>query len=394
MIYSNTLRDMSVPPRFRTRVWMLMLLSLLSLPMFAQEATTNISGFPVIAYSNETSLMGGGFIVWNKEFLQEQRKASNTLIGNVLLTAKSQYLAFILPQFTRDDGDLQYGADLIARRWSDNFWGIGNNTLEQDKEAFGWEEYRLGLSGKYLIWKNLYPGIELDFRFGDLFKETAGGALASGTILGSKPAFYLGRGASLSWDNTNAKYYPHKGIKYELRFTDYATLNNQDDDLGELKEYLHSDFSKLSLNLNHYINPVSGIVLAAQTSAIIADGQVPFNFLPELGSSLRAYDSKRYIDKTMLAQRLEPRIIPSELPFLQERGILQSKFWRRTGLVFFTEFGQIAPDISQAKWERNHWSNGWGLRYTILPQDKLNLRMDFGWGQDTFNFIFQAREVF
>ncbi len=372
----------------------ILLLLALMRSVFAEEAKTSLSGFPVIAYSNETSVMAGGFLVWNKEFNIKESKATNTIISNALVTAKSQYLAFLLPQFTRKDGDLQYGADLIARRWSDNFWGIGNGTLERSKEAFGWEEYRLGFNAKYRIWDNLYPGVELDFRFGDLFKESAGGAMASGNISGSKPAFYVGRGASLSWDNTNAKYYPEKGINYELRFMDYATLHNQDGDLGELKEYIDSDFNKLTLNLNHYINPVQGLVLAAQTSVVLSDKQVPFNFLPELGSKLRAYDSKRYIDKAMLAQRIEPRIFPSELPFFKDRGIMQSKFWRRTGMVLYSEFGQVAPEISQTSWERNHFSNGFGFRYTILPQDKLNLRMDFGWGQDTFNFIFQAREVF
>jgi hypothetical protein len=338
--------------------------------------------------------MGGGFLIWQNMRDSLAAKTENTVITNAIVSANKQYLAFILPRFSRQNGKYQLSADLIARRWADHYWGIGNATPEMDKEPFGWEEYKLALTWQYRIGKHLYPAVEIDLRYGDLFEKQADGLLDNADIEGTQPAYYLGRGINLLFDTTDSQTYPTRGIKYTLSYKNYATLPRSSQPGKSLEMLWQPDFDKSSLDLNHYLSPTPGWVIAAQSSFVQSENSIPFTFFPELGSRLRAYDSKRFIDQTLIAQRLEQRVFPSELSWMKGKGLMQGKLWSRMGFVAFSETGQVARHVTHYQWNRNHWSNGFGIRYAIIPKDKLNFRIDFGFGEDTFNFIFQAREVF
>lgn len=374
---------------------MLMLLILCLFGTKQLGAKTNtLTGFPFLAYSNETRLMGGGFLIWQNTRDSLDTKAENTILTNAIVSANKQFLAFVLPRFSRQGGKYQLSADLLARRWSDHYWGIGNSTPEAAKEPFGWEEYKLSLAWQYRLGKHFYPSVEVDVRFSDLFDTQEDGLLSQTDLQGTTPAYYFGRGVNLLFDTVDSSSYPTKGLKYSLSYKNYATIPKSNPGSETLMQLLEPDFDKLTLDLNHYLSPIPGWVIAAQSSFAQSENATPFTFYPELGNKLRAYDSKRFIDKTLLAQRLEQRIFPAELPWLKSAGYLQGKLFRRAGLVIFSEAGQVAPHAKHYRWDRNHWSNGFGLRYAILPEEKLNFRIDFGFGEDTFNFIFQAREVF
>ena len=52
----------------------------------------------------------------------------------------------------------------------------------------------------------------------------------------------------------------------------------------------------------------------------------------------------------------------------------------KLGLVFFAGMGDVANRFSDFNPSEFKFGAGFGFRYTILPENKLNLRFDFGIG--------------
>ena len=66
----------------------------------------------------------------------------------------------------------------------------------------------------------------------------------------------------------------------------------------------------------------------------------------------------------------------------------------RFGLVAFAGFGQVAPELNQVSINDLKPSVGLGLRFTLIPEQKVNLRIDFGIGKDNSSFNIDFMEAF
>ena len=73
--------------------------------------------------------------------------------------------------------------------------------------------------------------------------------------------------------------------------------------------------------------------------------------------------------------------------------IRQQLFWRFAGTVF-TGLGQIAPDLDDFDDDNLLWSAGFGLRFRLTEQNRMNYRADAAWGRDGFEFYFSLTEAF
>ncbi len=352
-----------------------------------EKGDTQYSIVPFMAYSNETSLMGGGFFNYQKDIYHTFSTDELSLSSLLIYSARQQFQFLLMPKYSRNNEKQILMLNLKGRHWPDHFWGIGNFTPDSTKENYTQEEFQFGLSLEQLLFRKLYLTGKVEYRIESILQKTPDGILANDNIIGNDAGnHYLGKGLGLRWKSTDSNYYPTRGVNYNLQYMQYSTAENIFD--------TSDSYDMFALDLNYYFSPLAGWVIAAQSSFAQTENNIPFIFLPELGSRLRAYDSKRYIDKTLIAQRIEQRIFPSEFKILQESGIIQSKFWKRTGFVVFSETGQVASHVKHFSPDRNHWSNGFGFRYAIIPKEKLNLRMDFGFGRNTVNFIIQGTEAF
>jgi hypothetical protein len=176
----------------------------------------------------------------------------------------------------------------------------------------------------------------------------------------------------LRYDNTDGSYFPRQGVKMEAKQLWYESAWGSD-----------FEYRQSSLDARGYLPLSPNQVLAAQSDLQANTGDVPFFRYPELGNRLRAYDSKRFIDQVRISQRIEHRVFP-----------FHGNFTRRIGFVSFVETGQVASEFDLIRLRDWHWSVGAGLRFSILPEQRLNLRADIGFGEDSVNVIINAREVF
>lgn len=372
--------------RYISSICVLLSLVILLLTGSLAAQNTRLSFFPIFAYSQETRLMGGAFGTLLRS--TEKDSLNSELLVNSLLiyTANKQFQLLALPQLKLRDSQYRLGLDLRSRNWPDKFYGIGNNTDEDNFEQFTQRRLKAALEADIRIWNNLYAGATAAFIQEKILGLNPLNIPLEGEYhgLGSSQS-YLGVGSLLRMKNTDNDQYPSRGIDYSASYTQY--LNPQND-------YPDGKFGLSKLELSHYMSPVEGSVIALQSSFMRAYRDVPFSFLPELGGSLRAYDSKRFINNVLLAQRAELRIFPAELPFLSGFSLLQTDFFSRGGFVLFSEVGQVAGEEKELGWRRNHFSQGFGLRYSISKAPKLNVRADFAFGDDGFNFLVQGSEAF
>ena len=184
--------------------------------------------------------------------------------------------------------------------------------------------------------RNLLPGLRLDFDTRDVQTSPRRGLLAQLTV----------RGASESLGSTNSY------VRASASYAQYQAL----DDGGR-----------------H--------VLAWNVVAEGGFGDVPFDEYPDIGGNkaLRGYIRGQFTDKNMLSTQAEWR---------------WSNVWRALGIVFFGGIGKVFPAWNQLGSEAWLPSAGFGLRYMLIQDRRMNARLDFAWGKEGGTFYFSVGEAF
>jgi hypothetical protein len=62
--------------------------------------------------------------------------------------------------------------------------------------------------------------------------------------------------------------------------------------------------------------------------------------------------------------------------------------------VLFAGAGEVAADVPDLLHEPIRWAVGGGLRFSLSDSERLNLRLDAGFGPGTWGIYFTAREAF
>ena len=107
-------------------------------------------------------------------------------------------------------------------------------------------------------------------------------------------------------------------------------------------------------------------------------GNPPFTMLYQLGSSLRGYYQSRFEDKNLVAFQAEYRI---------------PLFWR-LGLAGFAGCGEVTQELRHISLKELKPSSGFGIRFALIPEQKVNLRIDFGFGRDDSSFDIIINELY
>jgi len=102
--------------------------------------------------------------------------------------------------------------------------------------------------------------------------------------------------------------------------------------------------------------------------------------MPELASSnaLRGYLRGRFRDKQALSFELEYRF-----PIV----------WRFGGAAF-AGVGQVAPELTDMRFDRFHVAGGAGIRFALVPEERINLRLDVAAAPDGVHPYFAPGEAY
>ena len=127
-------------------------------------------------------------------------------------------------------------------------------------------------------------------------------------------------------------------------------------------------FYVVELDVRHYNVLSPDHVIAGNIYFNGVGGDPPFYYLPALGGQnrMRGYFEGRYRDRNYFMMQLEYR----------------QYFWWKFGFVVFAGAGDVAPELMKFSLTKLKYSYGLGLRFLFNKDEKVNLRMDLGFGND------------
>ena len=178
-------------------------------------------------------------------------------------------------------------------------------------------------------------------------------------------------GLHLRHDTRNYEYNPGKG-----RLADFGA--------NFFAEAVGSDytFQGYDASYNQYLSldQDERRIIAVRGTACDIRGDAPFFELCALGmgDAFRGYPGGRYRDSTSLTAQAEYRW----------------RFYKRWGMVVFGGVGQVAPGLFDLTSNNFIPSIGLGGRFLVATENRINVRVDYAWGEDSQALYISVGEAF
>jgi len=338
-----------------------------------ETAKSQWVAYPFVIYTGETSLTIGGFALnTRRPPNQDFNKAPDSFIANTMLSVKKNLLSFIQYEKVLWDGKLIVTPFISYRNWPSDYYGISSDNSEDYLSKYNMESLELRNTVKYELFPKVYAQVGLRYNQTNNYQFEEGSYMAQNITSQLRGSTIAGYSAAISYDSRNNTFYPTHGL-----YANYSVAYNYD----QKNDFFDYIAHQADFRFYQKINDKS--VLGFQTKIKIVNDEAPFYEQSLLGEELRAYPSNRFIDKDMLVLKTEYRIFPWE------------HSWRkRMGFVTFVEAGQVVPQISDYDLNTLKYSVGAGLRFSIIPDERLNFRFDIAKGSDSVQVVFIAQEAF
>ncbi|WP_053404121.1 BamA/TamA family outer membrane protein [Persicobacter sp. CCB-QB2] len=337
-----------------------------------KEKNHSILPLPVIYYSPETKLAFGG-LVFNLFHMEPEDTLTQTsyVRSAFIYTLNNQYLFEVdNALFFRDDR-MRMKNYFILRSYPDFFYGIGQDIVaEDDKEQIAFFDLKYRASFLFRIAENMYLGPRYQLYSAmdiDLPEESM---IRDMELTGYGGYTSSGLGLAFQWDTRDNVLNATSGHLIELE-----TEHN----MGLLRSSFRYDWMGLDMRYFHRLHP-SG-VLALHYRGEFTTGEVPFESLAKMGSSeiMRGYFKGKYRDKVTMATQVEYR----------------QHIWWRIGMVAFAGVGDVSSSLGEFTINHLKWSYGAGLRFRVKDDENLNIRLDYGLGNDgNSGFYIEIAEAF
>jgi len=350
------------------------LLVLITLPLcniiFAES---EFAGYPIFGYENETGFYGGGLVyVRHRPKHFDTSIPQNSYYLSTEYSEKKQFTIKFEPKIHLKNGLYTLNSTLNFRKWPSKFYGIGNNSRLENAEDFTPIEFGCTFDVKRKLTRNWDISLIYDFNHYEITKMEEGGMLISGDIPGSKGGFNSGLGLQVTYDSRNAETYPTKGELLSFQAMNYNKI------IGS-----NYNFEKYTFDLREYLSFSDKHVLSLQGYIYLTSKNPPFYSIPHLDKHMRGMTPNLHIDKQIAVFRAEYRVFPWEKGFLH-----------RMGFVVFAENGQVADKPKNFSIANARSDLGFGLRYSFFMEDRLNMRIDIGFGEEDWNFSISTGEAF
>lgn len=339
-------------------------------PKAVQSPATTFEVFPILLFRPETRLgVGAGTWIFHRSpEAGEEVKPSNVWI-NVLRTQENQTSVRLIPELYLADGSWRARMFLQYLRFPTRYFGIGNDTQKTNEENYTPVARRFRLKLTHGAMPRLFVGLQLEFEDTIISELEPQGQLAAGGTIGSGGGTHSGAGLLLIWDRRDNLFYPEHG-----EFLEVSALR--------FNSALDSDFAftRFHLDFRNFFLLDEEQVGGLQALYTSVSGNTPFYALPQLGGKrvFRGYFEGRFRDKLALVLQGEYRYL----------------FGDPWGLVLFAATGQVAPDTGALKLGDFKFAAGAGGRYTWNRKEKLNLRLDVAFTNESSGVYFSVSEAF
>ncbi len=259
-----------------------------------------------------------------------------------------------------------------ASHFPDKFWGLGNTTPESNLENYAISQFDLFPQLLRKVYSNFFAGIGYEFQnvFEFDYDRSGQSLFDQENIVGREGGHISGVSFILTWDTRNNAFSPSRGF-----YAQYL--------LGVYNESLGSqfNFNVQNLDIRKFFPLPRNRVFAMQFNMVITGGNVPIRNMANIGSNsfMRGYYEGRYTDRNLIALQ----------------GEYRTPIWRRWGAVLFAGTGKVGEQVSElVDFSHLKISYGIGLRFALNSRERLNLRVDAGFGQQSQGTYINVGEAF
>ncbi len=340
-------------------------------------SNTGLVASPLLIYSPETGYGGGAGLVWVRASDAPGQRPS-TYQTSFLATETSQF-SFVANGDLWTEGNMnRFTGELTVQRAPTKFFGIGPYANMNPPEKFVPSTVRLILTAQHRVASKFFVGLRYYFDVSQL-SDIKAGPIKQGTVPGAPNGWFVSTLAvQATYDTRDRYYFPLHGSQVLVQ------VNRADPILGSELNYWRG-----VLDARWYHAVIGEHTLALQWWADgTAGGSPPFERMPRLGGQnlVRGFFGGRYRDAYATAFTAEYRSAPW---FDQKRDLL----WRVSSVAFIST-GTVAPHIRDFMMQNFQVAGGIGLRIALTKPDRLNLRIDRGWGPGSTATYFTVGEAF
>lgn len=329
---------------------------------------------PVISYAPETSLSFGTGAKYLFKFngSGEETRVSNMPI-TVQYTLNNQFFLFSgFEVFTNQEKWVIEG-NILFQNYPRLYYGFGNDTPESAEEQYDYYQFLfepIFLKQMFARYLFIGGGVRLNHIYNTEFEEN--GLIDMTRPTGFDGSTTVGVEVASLYDSRNNILNADTGWYFETTYGIYDGI------FGSTH-----DFQLFRYDLRHYfpLQNKTKDVFAFQTIGQFTRGDIPFSEFSFFGSSeiMRGYREGRYVDRDMVALQVEYR-----------KSFNNTRF----GAVAFAGVGNVYRNISDFQFNNVKPNYGIGLRYKIDKSENLNIRLDWGFGENKNNIYLSIAEAF
>jgi len=328
---------------------------------------------PVVQFAPETNLSIG---VGIKGLFKMKGSGEETRTSNLPLTAQytieNKYLFFSGFEIFSPQERYVLTGNVRIQSFPSLYYGIGANTPKTNEEEFSYSQVLIEpLLLKQAFLRYLFLGGGLRYNKISRVEPEPDGLLESTNQPGALGSTSSGLELAIIYDSRDNLLNATTGSFISLTHGFYGGW------LGS-----SHDFQLTKLDARHFIQPFGSPsnILGFHLLARFNQGDTPLQELGRLGGSdiMRGYFEGRYTDRHLIASQIEWR----------------HKFSHLWGAVAFAGAGNVTPSLGEFDWKTLRTSYGVGLRFLVDEEENLNLRLDFGVGNEKINFYFKIAEAF
>ncbi len=326
--------------------------------------------FPYALYSPETNVaFGVGGIIYFRTSEKKDTKPSKINLS-AYYTINNQFSTFMTPSVYFNDNKDEIAGELYFANKIDEFYGTGSTSKEILNPQFDFQIAQVIVKFKREVWESTKLTATYEFLHYKVTDIRENPLLNNQAIPGVSGGNNSGFGFGVNYDTRNNLFFPSSGTYFDLYSTFF--LNS-----------LGSDFkyNKFIFDARYYQSVLSeDRVIAMQLYSAITTGNTPFYSMPTLGGAwmMRGYYNGRFRDKIFTTAQIEFR----------------DEFFWKLGVVVFAGVGDVGSSFSTYKLTQLKYSYGFGLRYMLDTEERINIRFDMGFGNNTSGVYFGIEEAF
>lgn len=328
---------------------------------------------PVVSFAPETNLSFG---IGMKGLFKLKNSGPETRTSNIPLTAQytveNKYLFFSGFDIFFPQEKYALTGNVRVQSFPSLYFGIGADTPKANEEKFTYSQILLEpIFLKNVFRRFLFVGGGIRYNRIANVDPQMDGLLSQSDRPGSRGSTSTGIQLAIIYDSRDNILNAKEGFYLRITQGLYGNVLSGT-----------QNFQLTRFDLRFYTKAIgkSSSTFAAQIFGHFSNGDTPLLEYGRLGGGelMRGYFGGRYTDRHYIATQIEWR----------------QKLTKLWGLVVFAGLGEVAPSFNEFCLDHIRPSFGLGVRFLIDQEEDLNLRFDYGIGQEKSSYYFKIAEAF